>query len=79
MPLARYPIRTMTRIALANLRFPSSPDDSIALALAAIIHPDGTVLTWQPYGVEGLLLADLDLTAATGLYARRYRPQALNS
>jgi predicted amidohydrolase len=43
---------------------------------SAIIHPDGTVLTFQPYGQEGLLYADLDLTQATGLYAHRYKPQS---
>jgi predicted amidohydrolase len=41
---------------------------------SAIITPNGAVLAWQPYGVEGLLLADLDLTTATGLYAHRYKP-----
>jgi len=37
------------------------------------VRPDGTVLCWQPYGVEGLLVADLDLDAATGLLAGRLR------
>ena len=41
---------------------------------AAVARPDGTVLAWQPYGVEGLLVADLDLALATGVLARRYRP-----
>jgi hypothetical protein len=36
-----------------------------------VIRPDGTVLAWQPYGVDGLLIADLDLTEATGLLASR--------
>jgi predicted amidohydrolase len=40
---------------------------------SAVIRPDGTVLAWQPYGVAGLLVADLDLAAATGLLARRCR------
>lgn len=40
---------------------------------SAVIRPDGTVLAWQPYGVEGLLTADLDVTAATGLLAARCR------
>lgn len=40
---------------------------------SAIIRPDGTLLSYQPYGQEGLLLADLDLTTATGLLARRCR------
>lgn len=40
---------------------------------SAIAGPDGEVLAWQPYGAEGLLVADLDLTLATGLLARRLR------
>ena len=40
---------------------------------SAIVSPDGTVLAWQPYGEEGLLVADLDLDAATGLLASRCR------
>jgi predicted amidohydrolase len=38
---------------------------------SAVVRPDGTLLSYQPYGKEGLLLADLDLTAATGLLAAR--------
>jgi predicted amidohydrolase len=41
---------------------------------SAIIRPDGTLLSHQPYGMEGLLVADLDLTLATGLLAARYKP-----
>ncbi len=41
---------------------------------SAVIRPDGTVLAYQPYGKEGLLIADIDLSAATGLLARRYKP-----
>ena len=40
---------------------------------SAVVRPDGTLLSYQPYGKEGLLVADLDLTAATGLLARRYK------
>lgn len=40
---------------------------------SAIVRPDGTVLCYQPYGKEGLLLADVDLSAATGLLAARYK------
>lgn len=40
---------------------------------SAVARPDGTLLTYQPYGKEGLLIADLDLTAATGLLASRYK------
>jgi predicted amidohydrolase len=40
---------------------------------SAIIRPDGTLLSYQPYGEEGLLIADIDLTSATGLLATRLR------
>jgi predicted amidohydrolase len=40
---------------------------------SAFVRPDGTVLAWQPYGEDGLLVADLDLAAATGLLAARCR------
>jgi predicted amidohydrolase len=38
---------------------------------SAVAAPDGTLLAYQPYGKEGLLVADLDLSAATGLLAAR--------
>lgn len=40
---------------------------------SAIAGPDGTLLCYQPYGQEGLLVADLDLSTATGLLASRCR------
>ena len=40
---------------------------------SAVARPDGTVLAWQPYGEAGLLVADLDLTAASGFLAARCR------
>jgi predicted amidohydrolase len=59
--------------ASVNFAIPGSDTTS------AIINPDGTVLAWQPYGVEGLLIATLDLSTATGLYAHRYKPTSLQS
>jgi predicted amidohydrolase len=38
---------------------------------SAVVRPDGTLLTYQPYGKRGLLIADVDLTEATGLLAVR--------
>jgi predicted amidohydrolase len=38
---------------------------------SAVVRPDGTLLSYQPYGREGLLIADIDITAATGLLAAR--------
>lgn len=54
--------------ATANYASAGSPTTS------AVARPDGTLLSYQPYGKEGLLFADLDLTTATGLLASRYKP-----
>lgn len=51
--------------ASANCASEGSPSTS------AIVSPDGTLLAFQPYGKDGLLMADLDLDAATGLLAKR--------
>lgn len=51
--------------ATVNFASPGSPSTS------AVVRPDGTLLCYQPYGKEGLLIADLDLSTATGLLARR--------
>jgi predicted amidohydrolase len=44
---------------------------------SAVIRPDGTVQCYQAYGVEGLLIADLDLDLATRVFASRCRTSAL--
>jgi predicted amidohydrolase len=54
--------------ATVNCAIPGSSTTS------AIARPDGTLLAYQPYGQEGLLIADLDLSTATGLLAARFRP-----
>ncbi len=46
---------------------------------SAVIRPDGTLQCYQPYGVAGLLVADLDLREATGLLASRCRTWSLLS
>jgi predicted amidohydrolase len=51
--------------ASVNCASPSSPTTS------AVVRPDGTLLCYQPYGKEGLLVADIDIDAATGLLAAR--------
>jgi predicted amidohydrolase len=51
--------------ATVNCASAGSPSTS------AVANPDGTLLAYQPYGVEGVLVADVDLDAATGLLARR--------
>lgn len=56
-----------TYFATVNVASPGSATTS------AIVKPDGTLLAYQPYGVEGLLVADLDLSTATGLLASRFK------
>jgi len=53
--------------ATVNCASPGSPTTS------AVANPDGTLLAYQPYGSEGLLVADIDLDVATGLLANRCR------
>jgi predicted amidohydrolase len=40
---------------------------------SAVVRPDGTLLSYQPYGKAGLLIADIDIGEATCLLAMRYR------
>jgi predicted amidohydrolase len=54
-------------IVTANCASDGSPTTS------AVINPDGTLFSYQPYGQEGLLVTEIDLFEATGLLASRYR------
>ena len=54
--------------ATVNVASAGSPTTS------AVARPDGTLLCCQPYGQEGLLIADIDLAAATGVLASRFKP-----
>ena len=56
--------------ASVNVASAGSPTTS------AIIRPDGTLLSYQPYSKEGLLIADVDLAAATGSLAARLKETA---
>ena len=53
--------------ATVNCAMDGSPTTS------AVVRPDGTLLASQPYGQPGLLIADIDITEATGLLAARCR------
>src|SRR5262245_16536377 len=52
--------------ATVNFASAGSPTTS------AVVRPDGTLLCHQPYGQDGLLVADIDIAAATGLLAARH-------
>jgi len=53
--------------ATVNFASAGSPTTS------AVVRPDGTLLAYQPYGRPGLLIADIDISAATGLLATRFK------
>jgi predicted amidohydrolase len=55
-------------VASVNYAGEGSPTTSV------VARPDGTVLAWQPYNKEGLLVVDIDTDEATGLLAARWRP-----
>src|SRR5581483_2860897 len=40
---------------------------------SAVIAPNGQCLAWQRYGVPGVAIAEIDLSQATGLLAKRFR------
>jgi predicted amidohydrolase len=54
-------------VASVNCATAGSPTTSV------VATPDGGVLAWQPYGEEGLLIADIDTDDATRFLASRYR------
>ena len=56
-------------IATVNCASEGSPTTS------AVVRPDGTVLSWQPYGMAGLLIADVETDDATLLLASRLRAE----
>ena len=69
-PRCAAPPRTPVYFATVNYASAGSPTTS------AIVRPDGTLLSYQPYGVEGLLVAELDSRpgyrlAGVALQARR--------
>ena len=57
-------------VATINVASVGSPTTS------AVARPDGTLLVYQPYGKHGLLIADIDLSTATGLLASRCKAEA---
>lgn len=42
---------------------------------SCLIAPDGKCIAHQPYGVPGVTVADIDLELATGLLAKRFKPE----
>ena len=76
-PDAPYYEKAMIARAVENVIYFASanfalPDQETATSLIA---PDGRCVAHIPYGEEALLVADLDLRAATGWGARRLAPE----
>ena len=44
-------------------------------AATSLINPAGDCQAYLPYGRDGVLIQEIDLTAATGLLAKRYAPE----
>ena len=44
---------------------------------SALVDPDGVLVAHQPYGKEGILFGEIDTEKATGLLARRFKPECL--
>jgi predicted amidohydrolase len=58
--------------ATVNFASAGSPTTS------AVARPDGTLLSYQPYGEEGLLIAEVDTQEATGMLAARCKYAGAN-
>lgn len=57
-------------IFFASSNYASRYPDSAS----SIIGPDGTCIKHETYGRAGIIVSDLDLTRATGLLAKRFKP-----
>lgn len=55
-------------IYFASVNYAARYQDSAS----SLIAPDGKCIAYQPYGKEGLLVADIDASMATGLLAKRF-------
>lgn len=76
-PEAPYYEKAMILRACENEIWFASVNNALAFQESAttLIAPDGRPAAWVPYGKEALLVHDVDLNQATGVYAARYRPE----
>ena len=75
-PAAPFFESAMTARAMENVIYFASVNYALRYPQTAtsLVAPDGSCVAHTPYGEETLLIADLDLRTATGLYAQRYAP-----
>ncbi len=72
-PAAPYYEKAMTMRSIENTIYFASVNGAFTYQETAtsLIDPDGELVAFVPYGEEQLLVADLDLTRATGFLAKR--------
>lgn len=75
-PRAPYYEKAMIARAVENEVYFASVNNAVRHQESAtcVVGPDGELVASAPYGEETLLVVDLDLSRATGLYARRFNP-----
>jgi len=75
-PDAPYYEKAMMMRAIENTIYFASVNNAFRYQESAtsLIDPEGECIAHLPYGEEGLLVYDLDLSRATGLIASRYNP-----
>ncbi len=75
-PAAPYYEKAMIARAVENSVWFASVNNALRFQESAtsLIDPEGARVAHVPYGEERLLICDLDLSRATGLYANRYNP-----
>jgi predicted amidohydrolase len=75
-PEAPYYEKAMVTRAVENEIYFASVNYALRYQESAtsLISPDGECVAHTPYGEEALLVADLDLLTATGIYAERFNP-----
>ena len=75
-PQAPYYEKAMIARAVENEIYFASVNNAVRHQESAtcVVGPEGDLVASAPYGEEALLVVDLDLSRATGLYARRFAP-----
>ena len=76
-PEGAYYEKTMVARAAENVIYYASANYALAdqETATSLIAPDGRCVAHTPYGEEGLLVADLDLSQATRWAAKRFAPE----
>jgi len=71
-----YYEKAMMMRALENTIYFASVNYAAAFqdSATSLVDPDGACVAYQPYGKAGVLVAEINPAQATGLLAKRYRP-----